>query len=409
MSSSIYRVTRGLLAGLALVIVAPPWAAGESDELHRAESAPSEASLLDVAVLVLDANLPDEPAALRDLEADGIFSEAREAESRYLPVVLQRTLQSSGFWGQVRVLPGPAISDVTVSGIVLSSSGAKLELEVRVADSRGKVWLEKRYAKKADASTYLKRELAEDPFQAVHNRIANDTLKRYRRLDSEDIRQIHSTSRMRFAADLAPEAFASYVKAEKNSRYTLARLPARDDSMMNRVDRIRDRDSIFMDIVDEYYRGFHAQMRAPYDSWRAHDYWRRGAMKTVRPTSTSRGPSPWSPGALDGGRPWNGFGSSCGTPRLLGGSSSSQQGLDAWAGRDANGHLKALRELGASLAADVAPLLVEVDGQVMRLTGSLESQYARWRTLIRDIYAEETGLPVLSVAPVADEPAPPQR
>ena len=57
-----------------------------------------------------------------------------------------------------------------------------------------------------------------------------------------------------------------------------------------------------------------------------------------------------------------------------------------------------LRELGESLAADVAPLVVEVEGNVTQLTGSVEVQYAKWRTLLREIFAAETGLVVLSSA-----------
>jgi hypothetical protein len=57
-------------------------------------------------------------------------------------------------------------------------------------------------------------------------------------------------------------------------------------------------------------------------------------------------------------------------------------------------HLQALQELGASLDSEVAPLLIDVEGEVMRLTGSVETQYATWRNLLRDIFATETGLPV---------------
>jgi hypothetical protein len=56
-------------------------------------------------------------------------------------------------------------------------------------------------------------------------------------------------------------------------------------------------------------------------------------------------------------------------------------------------HLESLRELAASLDADVAPLLIDVEGDVMRLTGSVETQYETWRSLLRTIFATETGLP----------------
>ena len=44
--------------------------------------------------------------------------------------------------------------------------------------------------------------------------------------------------------------------------------------------------------------------------------------------------------------------------------------------------------------SEVTPLLIDVEGEVMRLSGSVETQYATWRNLLRQIFASETGLPV---------------
>jgi hypothetical protein len=35
---------------------------------------------------------------------------------------------------------------------------------------------------------------------------------------------------------------------------------------------------------------------------------------------------------------------------------------------------------------------VEIDGETHELTGSAEVQYEKWRGLLREIYASETGL-----------------
>jgi hypothetical protein len=39
------------------------------------------------------------------------------------------------------------------------------------------------------------------------------------------------------------------------------------------------------------------------------------------------------------------------------------------------------------------PLLVDVEGQTLRLEGSAETQYAEWRRLLSEIFVTETGLP----------------
>ena len=62
-------------------------------------------------------------------------------------------------------------------------------------------------------------------------------------------------------------------------------------------------------------------------------------------------------------------------------------------GGEAEMHKAALEELATSFEADVEPLLIDVDGRTMRLTGSLEAQFASWRKLLHDLFETETGLP----------------
>jgi hypothetical protein len=50
-----------------------------------------------------------------------------------------------------------------------------------------------------------------------------------------------------------------------------------------------------------------------------------------------------------------------------------------------------IRELSESFVSEAAPLVIEVEGQTRRLTGTAESQYEGWRKLLREIYKTETG------------------
>ncbi len=61
-----------------------------------------QAELLDVGVRMFDPNIPPDPV---EQEKRGIYPDVRKAESRYMPVLLRDTLESTGQWGQVRVLP----------------------------------------------------------------------------------------------------------------------------------------------------------------------------------------------------------------------------------------------------------------------------------------------------------------
>ena len=65
---------------------------------------------------------------------------------------------------------------------------------------------------------------------------------------------------------------------------------------------------------------------------------------------------------------------------------------DAWAMRSsANIHLENIRELSESFVAEAAPLVIQVEGESRRLTGTAESQYESWRKLLKEIYQAETG------------------
>ncbi len=387
--------SRTCIALTALLFVsAHAWAAKKPVDLVRAAVAPAEARLLDIQIAVFD-------------HADDFFPEVRRAEARYIPVHLKQTLQTAGFWGTVRVVPDiPAVPergevDLKVSGAVRVSHGGELKLEVRAIDATGKVWLDKDYKAKPDASVYLDKESEDDPFQEIYHRIANDLSKKHKKLKAKDVERIRTVSRLRFAANLAPDAFVDYLVVKKN-RVDIARLPSRDDPMMERVTLVHDRNGMFIDTVDSYYVSLFEKMRESYRGWRSQDYWQREARKNGPPTATGSGGrnAPW--GVLiagNGGTGGTGPGQGliCGTPRLFG-NGSTKEDERRWEEERRRTHLDVLRELGESLAADVAPLVVEVEGNVTQLTGSVEVQYAKWRTLLREIFAAETGLAVLSSA-----------
>ena len=54
----------------------------------------------------------------------------------------------------------------------------------------------------------------------------------------------------------------------------------------------------------------------------------------------------------------------------------------------------AIQELAASFDGEIAPLLVQVEGQTLKLEGTAEDQFAEWRRLLAELFRAETGLPV---------------
>ena len=60
-------------------------------------------------------------------------------------------------------------------------------------------------------------------------------------------------------------------------------------------------------------------------------------------------------------------------------------------GRQADSHVATIGELSESFGAQAAPMVVNVEGQERRLTGTAAAQYESWRRLLKEIYQAETG------------------
>ncbi|MBW2690935.1 MAG: hypothetical protein JRC99_13575, partial [Deltaproteobacteria bacterium] len=57
--------------------------------------------LLDVAIVVFDSKELTE----KEITKLGLSEELRQAEERYIPIHLKNTMQQTGYWGAVRVIP----------------------------------------------------------------------------------------------------------------------------------------------------------------------------------------------------------------------------------------------------------------------------------------------------------------
>jgi hypothetical protein len=74
----------------------------------------------------------------------------------------------------------------------------------------------------------------------------------------------------------------------------------------------------------------------------------------------------------------------------------------------ANHFREDIKELSESFVAEAAPLVIQVEGESRRLTGTAEAQYESWRKLLHEIYQVETGFSdtvEVSVPSRAAEPA----
>ena len=190
--------------------------------------------------------------------------------------------------------------------------------------------------------------------------------------------------------------------------YQVDRLPAEQDPMMERVLRVRERDYMFADTLGEHYAQYYDDLWEPYLSWRRSYLEEVNAKREIQSEARTRtllgiaailGAIGYE---LAAGRSTSATATNV---MVFGGAMAIKSGIDI--GKDAQIHADAIQELGQSFGADAKPIVMDVEGRVVTLSGSAEEQYREWRRLLRAIFANETGLPVADdVSPPTEEMEP---
>jgi len=352
-----------------------------------------ENQLLDVWVEVFDAGrLPE-----NEKKAAGLSMDIRAAEARYLPENLRSTLENTGYWGAVRMVPrGMEGGELTVSGTILASDGEQLTLRITARDATGRQWFLSDYGTKVAAKDYQSGTRQDDAFQSLYNSIANDLAKFLGTLTVSDIMTIRRVAELRFAADLAPDAFSTYLQRDKTGIYTVERLPSVDDPMYRRVQAIRERDLLMIDTLNGHFDNFYREMEQPYTEWRKSRSEEAAAMRKLQNSANKR--TLLGVAAIVGAifigassKDNSGGTNALTNAMVLGGTYAIKSGMDKRS--EAKINREAIEELGLSFTSEARPLVVEVAGKTLELTGSAENQYSQWRGLLKQVYATETGFP----------------
>ena len=354
--------------------------------------------LLDVAIGVFSS----EPLTDKERLELGLSEEIRDAEVRFIPTHLKYTMQRTGYWGAVRLVPGENSAHVQVSGTIRSSDGEKLALIVEARDARGVTWFRNDYAEEIAPADYRGSvPEKQDPFQDLYNTIANDLAEYRNQLSADEIRDIQRVAELRFARDMAPEAFAGYLTRDRDGQHEVNRLPVEGDPMLLRVQAIEVRDGMLIDTINGYYDVFYHDLWLPYTDWRKLYSEEAAAMHKVEKDALARqvlGAAAVLGGVLLSTKDSSVARSGLPEVMVIGGAAAVYSGFQKR--QDVKIHKDVIEELSVSFSSEATPLVVEVMGETVRLTGTAEQQYDQWRQALRDIYAAETGLPL---APAVEE------
>jgi len=365
---------------------------------HAAAEVP-DVQRLDIGIILFD------PGTSADSVADEkklIFPEVRQAEARYMPYQLKTTLESSGYWGSVWVVPQRSDAvDLTITGRVDLSNGLDVSVHIGAWDATGRQWLNKAYTVQVPEKAYSKyREAGQDPYQTLYNEIANDLLAIRQKMSASQLSTLRNVAELRYGAQLVPEAFAGLLEQDRAGIYKLKRLPAENDPMVSRMRAVREREYALVDTLNEYYANLYYEIGKPYEDWRKMSREEVIRYQDLKRSAFVRG----SAGALailaailyesKGGD-----NSAITMTGVMGGIEGIKSGLGK--NTEANISRESLKELGGSFNAEAETVVVEVEGQTRRLTGTAEERYEEWRRLLREIYSAETGIPGVDAAEAA--------
>ena len=357
----------------------------ENVPIQRAQIELTEEQLLDVGILIFDPNLPEE-------DQEFIFPEIRKAEARYIPYHLKATLEDTGFWGGVWVLPEKSEAmDLIVGGRIEVSNGLKVAVRIGVWDITGREWMNKVYETTVSRSAYSQqRDYSQDPYQSFYNKIANDLLKIRNSLSSPELRRISEIGDLRFAAELVPGVYSDYLMQDEKDIFSAKRLPSENDEMMGRIQNVKEREFVLVDTLNEYYAKLYQDISVPYENWRKLSREEMLTYEDLKRSALKR--QLLGAAAILGAIAYEGNSQTSSYAKqaaLYGGIEVIKSGFGMSA--EAKVHKESLKELGTSFDTQAKPLIIEIEGQTLRLTGTAKEKFLEWRKLLKQIYTEETG------------------
>lgn len=425
------------LLRLAGVLVAAAMLAGCAATYEKREATTEEIQLLQPKAEIAESDLLEVristfgPGKIseEDAKAERVSKKIRRAEGYFIAAKLRDTLQRSGNWGPVRVVPnGGNSGEVAVSGEILESDGEILRLRVDVADATGARWYSKEYAGVVNQDMYEQAgKKGTDAFQFLYNQVANDIAVHRNTLAKSRIARIRQVAELKFAAEFAPGIYGNYLKNDKTGGktkqddilsslfsaikspdsakdggvLTVVRLPAKDDPSFSRVQRIRARENHLIETLDQQYDGLARSIQSAYTQWRTARLTEMNAVRHAEKLESERAGKAIVTGLLGaaliaaGSR--NSGCAGCSTVATAAGTIVLVQALQEaialsqTAGADRKLHQIALEELGQSLASEVSPVVLEVEGEVVELKGSVEEKFRQWRAIMKKLHEQEVG------------------
>ncbi|WDE05845.1 hypothetical protein SG34_002610 [Thalassomonas viridans] len=359
---------------------------------------------LDVVVPVFNPGLPLTERGEVDydqVDEQGIWPQLRRAEAKRFAVQTKKALENIGTFGSVSVVPSPnASGDVFVLGSVDYSDSEIVKITATVIDSSGDIWGTKQFEHTVSKG-FFRDELNKDknPYEPVFTRIGDYVYDLLKKRSEAEKQNIKDTTEVRYAQVYSPESFNKYiettlVKGRKpepdHYEYKLTGLPSEDDRMMQRLMAIKAQDQMFVDRLQDQYLAFDEKTLEAYRNWQKETL---PEVIAAKETESDRTKSALLGGVLAVGAVLLSKNSDSGLGEIgkyaagIGAAYFIKDSLDKNA--ELKVHKETLDEAGGNLDMALSPSVIELDDNLVELSGTAGEQYEQWKAHLRKIYQLE--------------------
>ena len=361
----------------------------EEEKVHDFES--DSRPRLDVAISVFDPNVPE-------YKNQDIWEELRKAESIRFAYKLKTFIEENDKFGAVRVVPDlNATSDLYISGKILESNSEEVELDIKVADISGNLWINDEFEHKVPEDFYDKGGYNEDSYDPVFQKIAKRIEDKLQFISTKNIDDLKYISDLRFGLNLSEESFSENIFQDDKGKYIIRAKLDKADPQFSRLANLRIRDQLFIDELQVFYMNFDENIDSSYLTWQRQTFQEKQAESKARGEAVGKALGgilllgaaviAAMAGAQSGDAGSQALGTLGAVTGSVAGASLIQDSFKKSA--EAKVHRDAIEELGRSLDLEMSAKVIELNDDTIELTGTAKEQFSQWRLFLKRIYEKE--------------------
>ncbi|MDX1670206.1 MAG: hypothetical protein R3194_12365, partial [Limnobacter sp.] len=208
-------------------------------------------------------------------------------------------------------------------------------------------------------------------------------------LNTEERLAIQDVGKVAYAAKYSPESFMQYLQVSGNSTMKVTGMPAPNNPMMSRIERLKNHEYMFIDRMQEQYAQFDKDTETSYQSWQ------RAALSEVKKQEEARNRKIGSvivgilgaALAVNANKRNSTGGDVVRDLAVVGTAVAAANAMSA--SREQAEQAEIINEMGEAADLEMSPMEMQFEGQKTELKGTASEQYTQWRAHLKKIWLLE--------------------